>query len=60
MNAQQRRAAGHLENPRRLGLNLLSYQRVEPFAGGEIDLDAQTFLEQPLGSDEVQRIEASA
>jgi hypothetical protein len=60
VDAQQRRAACHLENPRRLCLNLLSYQRVKPFAGGEIDLDRQTLLEQALSCHQVQCIEPAA
>ena len=60
VDAQQRRTAGHLENPRRLCFNLLSYQRVEPFASGEIDLNTQALLEQALGCYQVQRIEPSA
>jgi hypothetical protein len=48
-DAQERGACGHLENPRRLGLDLFAYQRVQPFAGGEVDLDPEAFVKQSLG-----------
>src|ERR1700686_1057429 len=60
VDAQQGRARGHLEYPRRLGLDLFAYQRVEPFAGGEVDLDTEALLKQSLGRHQVQRIEPSA
>jgi hypothetical protein len=60
VDAQQRRADCHLENPRRLNLDLLSYQGVEPLAGGEIDLDAEVLLDQSLGGHQIQGIETPA
>ena len=53
-------SAGHLENPRRLGLDLFTYQRMEPFAGGKIDLDTEALLKQSLGRHQIQRIESPA
>ena len=43
-----------------LGLNLLSYQRVQPLAGREIDLDAEIFLKQPFGRYQIENTESSA
>ena len=60
VDTQQRGARGHLENPRRLGLDLFAYQRMEALAGGEIYLDTQALLEQSLGRHQIQRIEPSA
>ena len=60
VDAQQRRACGHLENPRRLGLDLFTYQRMEPFAGGKINLDTEALLKQSLGRHQIQGIESPA
>jgi len=49
-----------LENPRRLGLDLFTYQRMEPFAGGKIDLDTEALLKQSLGRHQIQGIESPA
>jgi hypothetical protein len=60
VDARQGRADYHSENPRRLGLDLFSDQRVEPFARGEIDRDVKALLEQSLGRHQVQGVEAPA
>jgi hypothetical protein len=49
VDAQQWRAGNHLENPRRLGLDLFAYQRVKSLASREIDLDTQALFQQSLG-----------
>ena len=49
-----------LENPRRLGFDLFAYQRMEPFAGGKINLDTEALLKQSLGRHQIQRIEPPA
>ena len=53
-------ALSHLEYPRRLGLDLFTYQRMEPFAGGEVNFDTEALLQQPLGCHQVQGIEVPA
>src|SRR5882672_9446394 len=60
VDAQQRGARGYLENPRRLGLDLFAYQRMEPFAGGKINLDTEALLKQSLGRHQIQGIESPA
>lgn len=45
VNAQQRRAGSHLEDSRCLGLDLFTNQRVEPFARGEVHLDAKALFQ---------------
>src|SRR5438105_1147458 len=60
LDAQQGRARRHLENPRRLGLDLFTNQWMEPVAGGDIDLNAETFFQQSFGCDQIQHAKSSA
>jgi hypothetical protein len=50
----------YLENPRRLGLDLFAYQRMQPLAGGEINLDMEALLKQSLGRYQVQGVKSPA
>jgi hypothetical protein len=60
LSSMQRRSGGHLENPRRLGLDLFTNQRMEPFARGEVHLDAEAFFQQPFGCHQIEGAEAAA